>query len=701
MSQHLTGPSRGTVIAIFAGLLCLPVAIVQAAEPTPLTILLTNDLHSHLRGEKTPLGLGGVARIKTAVDRVRASSPNTLFVDGGDWSEGNIYYTEGAGSEVLKMLDHLTYDAAVVGNHDWYNGVDVLLDVLKATSPKVKLLATNVSTAGYPREGEFRRLILPYTILEVGGIKVAFMGLLTYEFIYDSFFDPIKIKEPFAIARELSTQLKKQADVVIAISHNSIKLNQGILKAAPEVDFIVGGHDHAKLTKPIIVERRGAKPGWIVEANDWGRYLGRVDLKVTPAPRAQSKATVELVNYALEQMDSSIPEDPETLRRIAVLEARIEGKRGPILHDHVADSEVELARHGQEHLMGNFATDAYRAASGADLALDQSALIYGEIHEGAVDTVDLFNSNPGIFNPVTEKAWTLHTLPVQGKALSRLLNILYSAKALSQRGLSFSGAEIVYTPLMLKSREQSSVAFGEPDVFAGVRGEPGQDPTANGISIESFKIQGQPLEPNRTYILAAPGGVVLSLQFLKRLLPGAIPLTLLKDTGMEDWRIMADYLAAHNPLTSDAIPYGRVRTAAADLGMLHNDVSWEPKALDDKGRMLARVRAVVTNQGLKTSSAGTANSGPRISLLINRHGVNYALDMAFQEAAPTQALPQLATGESIELVWDNVAIPASLGLYPITVQVRGIESEPNHSNDEVTREFAHGPTLALSARRSP
>src|SRR4051812_42137084 len=79
------------------------------AAPIPVTLLHTNDLHSHFRAERTPLGLGGVARLKTAILRERAKSPNTLLLDGGDWSEGNIYYTLGAGVETLRMMDHMSY----------------------------------------------------------------------------------------------------------------------------------------------------------------------------------------------------------------------------------------------------------------------------------------------------------------------------------------------------------------------------------------------------------------------------------------------------------------------------------------------------------------------------------------------------------------------------------------------------------------
>src|SRR5258708_7814239 len=90
-----------------------------AGDAVDITIIHTNDLHSHFRAEKTVPGLGGVARIKTAVDRIRKSHPHSVLVDGGDWSDGNIYYNLGAGVESLRMLDWLGYDVAVVGNHDW------------------------------------------------------------------------------------------------------------------------------------------------------------------------------------------------------------------------------------------------------------------------------------------------------------------------------------------------------------------------------------------------------------------------------------------------------------------------------------------------------------------------------------------------------------------------------------------------------
>ena len=308
------------------------------AYAVPITILHTNDLHSHLRPEKTPLALGGIARLKTAIDRARKDAPNSLLVDGGDWSEGNIYYTEGAGAEVLHMMDRLGYDAAIVGNHDWVNGPDTLLDAIEKAKPKVSLLVSNFDTSQYPRQKEFQQDILPYVIKNVGGVKIAFIGMATYEFIYNSLIAPIKIIEPFRLAHQLAVKLRPQVDAVIVISHNRILFNEALLKVAPEIDLVIGAHDHVKLTEPKVVKRMGHSNGWIVEAGCWGKYLGRVDLDIDPTIKTGD--AVKLLHYGLTQIDKTIPEDPETAKAVTELEKHIENRMGPVFHDHLGDTDV-------------------------------------------------------------------------------------------------------------------------------------------------------------------------------------------------------------------------------------------------------------------------------------------------------------------------------------------------------------------------
>lgn len=340
--------NRVVCLVLFLG------GLIPATAPSvlaiPITIFHTNDLHAHLRPEKTPLGLGGIARLKTAIDRGRKDAPNSLLVDGGDWSEGNIYYTEGAGAEVLRMMDRLGYDAAIIGNHDWVNGPDTLLDAIEQAQPKVSLLVSNFDLSDYPKQEEFQKDVLPYVIKEVNGVKIAFIGMATYEFIYNQLVAPIKIIEPFTLAHELAIKLRQQADAVIVISHNRILFNEALLHAAPEIDLVIGAHDHVKLTEPKVVKRWGHSDGWIVETGCWGKYLGRVDLDIDTSISKQGKDgdAVRLLHYHLTQIDRTIPDDPETLKAVVQLEKHIESRMGPIFHDHIGDTDVELARRVRE-----------------------------------------------------------------------------------------------------------------------------------------------------------------------------------------------------------------------------------------------------------------------------------------------------------------------------------------------------------------
>jgi hypothetical protein len=279
---------------------------------------------------------------------------------------------------------------------------------------------------------------------------------------------------------------------------------------------------------------------------------------------------------------------------------------------------------------------------------------------------------------------------VRGKSLSWLLNALYTTKAIGQHGsVNFAGAEITYSPIFGKTPQAGATTGDEGSPLTGLVTPPGViEPERLGISIQNFLIRGQPLDPGRTYQVAASGGIWLSLEFLKRLLPGAIPLDDARDTGLEDWRIMADYLHAHSPLTRDQIRFDRVRTSQPDLGVLHDDVSWQPGDVDADGSLHARIRVHVTNRGASPSPAGSASSGPRLELLVNDNGTDYALAPAYRDAGPAQAIPALGRDESVDLVWDDVRLaPSHQGLYSVTARVTGNDTESNRSNDEITRQF--------------
>ena len=144
-----------------------------------ITILHTNDLHSHYQPDQGPISLGGVARLKTKVNQLRKELPHSILVDGGDFSEGNVYYTIGTGKAAFQMMDSIGYDVAVIGNHDWLNGPDHLLQAMSAARAHTKYVSANLSVNSYERSSDFQRWIPPYAVKQFKlspdlSVKVAF-----------------------------------------------------------------------------------------------------------------------------------------------------------------------------------------------------------------------------------------------------------------------------------------------------------------------------------------------------------------------------------------------------------------------------------------------------------------------------------------------------------------------------------------------
>ena len=89
-----------------------------------LVLVHTNDTHSQI--DPTDKGFGGIARRKVLIDSIRSVHPNVLLIDAGDAVQGTLFFTLYGGEVEMKMMNELGYDLAVLGNHDFDNGMDAL-----------------------------------------------------------------------------------------------------------------------------------------------------------------------------------------------------------------------------------------------------------------------------------------------------------------------------------------------------------------------------------------------------------------------------------------------------------------------------------------------------------------------------------------------------------------------------------------------
>lgn len=114
------------VLLLFSVLLGIPAAYGQAPETgKTLDILFSHDTHSHLNTfttvvEDEEADIGGFARANTLIKAQRAKDPDTLVIDGGDFSMGTLIQTvfETQAAE-LRMLGYMGYDVTTFGNHEF------------------------------------------------------------------------------------------------------------------------------------------------------------------------------------------------------------------------------------------------------------------------------------------------------------------------------------------------------------------------------------------------------------------------------------------------------------------------------------------------------------------------------------------------------------------------------------------------------
>jgi len=272
---------------------------------TKITILHTNDVHSHI----DPFGpddgrnanKGGVARRASLIENLRNDNPNTLLLDAGDIFQGTPYFNYYGGELEFKIMSMLKYDAATIGNHDFDNGIDGLY----AQLPHAKF---NFVSANY----NFSNTIMdthvkPYKTFNKKGIKIGVFGLgikldgLVIKRLYKEtiYFDPIET------AQEMTRILKEdeKCDLIICLSHlgyyygdQSTKISDLLLaKQTKNIDLIIGGHTHTFLPKPTVVKNVEGKNMLVNQVGCYGINLGKIDFYFDSDKTKAAKGTSIIV----------------------------------------------------------------------------------------------------------------------------------------------------------------------------------------------------------------------------------------------------------------------------------------------------------------------------------------------------------------------------------------------------------------------
>jgi len=255
---------------------------------TKITILHTNDVHSHIEpfpdnDPKYP-GLGGAARRASLIQQIRNEEENVLLLDAGDVFQGTPYFNLYEGEIDFKLMSLMQYDAATIGNHDFDNGIEGLDRML----PHARFPFIN---ANYDfSDTILKEKIKPYHIFIKDNVKIGVFGIgVELDGLVDKkMYKATKYNDPVIIANKIAELLKKEkeCDLIICLSHlgyqyKSDKISDLKLAAQTKnIDLIIGGHTHTFLEKPTKVRNLSNKETLITQVGWAGINLGRLDFYV-------------------------------------------------------------------------------------------------------------------------------------------------------------------------------------------------------------------------------------------------------------------------------------------------------------------------------------------------------------------------------------------------------------------------------------
>ncbi len=246
-------------LALGGALLIVGIGCVSA----PLTILYTNDLH--LRFER-------LASIERLIAEERAGDVSILLLDAGDtWQDFRRPLSAVWGAdEMVEWMNLVAYDGMALGNHDMYWGAERLDELARLAS--FPILCANLKRVR-PGAAPF----VASTRLDVGGISVLLIGLITEELLPYSAFPALRTVPPSVALRDEIDRASDDGDLIVVVAHLPVADAIRVATEVPEIDVFVTGHSHEKTSDPVRVGET-----LIVQSGKFGESLGRLVVDVDP-----------------------------------------------------------------------------------------------------------------------------------------------------------------------------------------------------------------------------------------------------------------------------------------------------------------------------------------------------------------------------------------------------------------------------------
>lgn len=420
--------------------------------------------------------VGGFAHLATLVNRLRASRPGALLLDGGDTWQGSATSLWTNAQDMVDATKLLGVDM-MAPHWEFTYGADRVQQILdQHLKGHIEFLAQNVKTTDFEDP-----VFQPWSIRTISGVPVAVIG---QAFPYTPIANPRHFvpEWSFGIQDERMQQMvdevrSKGAQVVVVLSHNGMDVDLKMASRVTGIDVILGGHTHDGVPRPISVSNSGGRT-LVTNAGSNGKFLAVLDLEVKSGKLADFRYRLLPIFSNLLAPDAAMSAHIEKVRRpyLARLEeplAATDGllyRRGNfngsfdqlILDALIEEKNAQIAfspgfRWGTSILAGQTITREH--------LMDQTAITYPQVT--VTDMTGEFIKT--VLEDVADNLFNPDPYYQQGGDMVRVGGLTYACEPVAKAGSRISDMRLNGVPI--EASKTYRVAGWAP-VAQGVKGEP-------------------------------------------------------------------------------------------------------------------------------------------------------------------------------------------------------------------------------------
>lgn len=339
-------------------------AWIREARYPLFTFLSTNDFHGQLETGKTVSSkpVGGSAFDMTYINTYEALNPlGTLLMDAGDIMQGTPISNWLWGASVIDVYNHMGYDVATIGNHEFDWGQAVLQDRIEQA--EFPFVLANVFVSGTDMRPEW---LVPSTLFEIKGQQVGVIGVTsvyTSDIVMAGNLDGLDILPAPPIIVEQATELREAgADLIVVLAHmpdvyGGLVSQEMAELGVPGVDLIISGHSHSGYTGKV-----NNVP--IIQQYASGTAIGVSDLRYDRMYDDVATSSLKVVTT----WNTGVTPDPEIAALVMEYQDEIAVIKNAVKASTLGPISREGSQYTREVPIGNLIADAQAWKSGTQIA---------------------------------------------------------------------------------------------------------------------------------------------------------------------------------------------------------------------------------------------------------------------------------------------------------------------------------------------